>query len=171
MTFPTASGMLIIRTLHSLSYKVHIGYTEVAVRVHVGRIFSAYFLVYSFVGNRGKQTSGWLQIMESFSVIWCSFLLVNVQFFVWKVGEYLLLIIKIVPRFEKKTFCFNSFSSQLKLLCVNCHTICVVTYGRRTQKEKKWFMHVWLLLLPIKSVSSETNLWTPAYLEISSWYF
>ena len=161
-----------IRTLHSLSYKVLIRYTEAAGRVHVGRIFSAYFLVYSFAGNRGKQTSGWLQIMESFSVIWCLFLLVNFQFFVWKVGEYLFLIIKIVLRFEKGTSCFISFSSQLKLLFVNCHTICVVTYGRRTQKEKKWFMHVWLfILLPIKSVSSETNLWTPAYLEISSWYF
>ena len=39
MTFPTASGMLMIRTLHSLSYKVLIGYTEAAARVHVGRIF------------------------------------------------------------------------------------------------------------------------------------
>ena len=171
VTFPTASGISIIRTLHSLSYKVLIRYSEAAARVHIGRIFPAYFLVYSFVGNRGKQTSGWLQIMESFSVLWWSFLLVNVQFLVWKVGGYLLLIIKIFLLFEKDTSCFNSFSSQLKVLCVNCHTICVVTYGRRTQKEKKLFMHVWLLLLPIKSVSSETNLWTPAYVEISSWYF
>ena len=55
-------------------------------------------------------------------MIWYSFLLVNVQFFVWKVGEYLLLIIKIFVLFEKGTSCFISFSSQL---------------GRRTQKEKK----------------------------------
>lgn len=162
VTFPTASGMLILRTLHCVLYNVLIGYSEAAARVHIGRIFPAYFLVYSFVGNRGKQTSGWLQIMESFSVKWCLFLLVNVQFLVWKVGEYLLLITKIFLLFEKETFCFKSFSSQLKLLCVNCHTICVVTYGRRTQEETKWFMHVWVLLLPIKSVSSETNLWTPA---------
>lgn len=70
-------------------------------------------------------------------MIWYSFLLVNVQFFVWKVGEYLLLIIKIVVLFEKGTSCFISFSSQLKLLWVNCHVVCVVTLGRRTQKEKK----------------------------------
>lgn len=70
-------------------------------------------------------------------MIWYSFLLVNVQFFVWKVGEYLLLIIKIFVLFEKGTSCFISFSSQLKLLRVNCHAVCVVTLGRRTQKEKK----------------------------------
>ena len=162
VTFPTASGMLILRTLHCLFYKVLTGYSEAAARVHIRRIFPIYFLVYSFVGNRGKQTSGWLQIMESFSVKWCLFLLVNVQFLVWKVGEYLLLITKIFLLFEKETSCFNSFSSQLKLICVNCHTICVVTYGRRTQNETKWFMHVWLLLW---------LLWTPAYLEIWSWYF
>lgn len=132
---------------------------------------TAYFLVYSSVGNRGKQTSGWLQVMKSFSVMWCSFLLVNVQFFVWKVGEYLLLIIKTFVLYEKGTSFFISFSSQLKLLCINCHAVWVVTWGRRTQKEKKWFMHVWLLLLLIKSVPSETNLWTLACLKISSWNF
>ena len=53
------------------------------------RIFPAYFLVCSFVGNRVKQTSGFSQAMKSFSVIlFGSFLLVNVQFRVWKVGEY-----------------------------------------------------------------------------------
>ena len=70
-------------------------------------------------------------------MIWYSFLLVNVQFFVWKVGEYLLLIIKIFVLFDKETSCFISFSSQLKLLRVNCHAVCVVTLGRRTQKGKK----------------------------------
>ena len=70
-------------------------------------------------------------------MIWYSFLLVNVQFLVWKVGEYLLLIIKIFILFEKGTSSFNSFRSQPKLLCVNYYTVCVVTYGRRTKKLKK----------------------------------
>lgn len=98
--------------------------------------FSSYFLVFSSVENLDKQTSGWLQVMESFSVIWCSFLLVNVHLLVRNVGEYLLLIITIFVLFEGTSSCFNSFGSQLKLLLVNCSTVCVVTYGRWTKKEK-----------------------------------
>ena len=123
--FTTISVMKVVGTLHSLSYDI-LSPAQYCAPVGMG-IFRAHFLVYSSVGNRGKQNSGWLKVMESFSVIWCSFLLVNVQFFVWKVGEYLLLIIKIFVLFEKGTSCFISFSSQLKLLWVNCHAVCVVT--------------------------------------------
>ena len=66
--------------------------------------------------------------------------------------------------FEEGKSSFNSFSSQLKLLFVNCHTVCVVTCGRRTKKEKSDLCTFDFCL------SSETNLLTLAYLEISRWY-
>ena len=126
VTSLTASGMLIVRTFHSLSYDVLITNLEAAAEVHIGRIFTAYFLVYSSVGNRGKHTSGWLQAMESFSVIWCSFLLVNVQFLVWKVGEYLLLIIRNFVLFENVLF------QQIQLPYSLCSYICSPKSKRKT---------------------------------------
>ena len=120
--------------------------------------FPAYFLVLILrFYLRGKQTFEWLQVMESFSVVWCSFLLVNVQFLVWKIGEYLLSIMKIFVLFERGKSSFNSFSLQLTLLFVNCHTVCVVTCGRRNQKEKSDlctfdFYCYWLSLCQVKRV-------------------
>ena len=58
--------------------------------------------------------------------------LVNVQLLVRKVGKYLFFIVPTFVRFENGTFCelasqriFNSFSSQLRLIFVHCHAVCV----------------------------------------------
>ena len=123
-------------------------------------IFYAYFLVYSSVRNRGKQTFGWLQIMESFSLISRSFLLLMVRFLVWKVGGCLLLTIKVLVLFEKGLRPDSTASA-----CKLPYSLCSYVWSPNSTR-KKWFMRLWLLLLLNKSVSSKTNLWSLADLVI-----
>ena len=59
-------------------------------------------------------------------MIWCSFLLVNVQFLVSKVGEYLLLIIRIFVLFENVLF------QQLQLPYSLCSFVCSPKSKRKT---------------------------------------
>ena len=128
-------------------------------------IFHAYFLVYSSVGNRGKQTFGWLQIMESFSLISRAFLLLMVRFLVWKVGGCLLLTIKVFVLFEKGLGPDSTASA-----CKLPYSLCSYVWSPNSTR-KKWFMRLCLLLLLIKSVSSKTNLWSLADLVTSSRYW
>ena len=77
--------------------------------VHIGHWLGCEFLLYTslFIAPLETVVNTLLddyRLMESFSVIWCSFLLVNVQFLVWKVGEYLLLIMRIFVLFKNVLF-------------------------------------------------------------------
>ena len=102
--------------------------------------------------------------MESFSLIWCLFLLLIVRFLVWKVGGCLLLTIKVVVLFEKGLRPDSTASA-----CKLPYSLCSYVWSPNSTK-KEWFMRLWLLLLLMKSVSSKTNLWSLEDLVISSRY-
>ena len=157
--FTTISGRVVIRTFHSLCYDIlwdmHKLWPESISLVRMW-IFHAYFLVSSSVGNRGKQTFGWLQIMESFSMIWCSFVFLIVRFLARKVGGCHPLTIKVFVLFEKGLRP-DSTASARKLP----YSLCSYVWSLNSTR-KKWFTRLCLLLLLIKSVSSKTNLWSLA---------
>ena len=103
--------------------------------------------------------------MESFSLIWCSFLLLVVRFLVWKVGGCLLLTIKVFVLFGKGLRPNSTASA-----CELPYSLCSYVWSPNSTR-KNWFMRLWLLLLLIKSVSSKTNLWSLEDLVISSRYW
>ena len=84
----------------------------------------------------------------------------------WKVGGCLLLTLKVFVLFEKGLRPDSTASA-----CKLPYSLCSYVWSPNSTR-KKWFMHLCLLLLLIKSVSSKTNLWSLADLlsNISSRY-